>query len=374
MFDNVNLNDVYKIILSAPKKTSKYNKGVAKRINVSGKEVMQFELFTDKQAFHFNVDFNELDSYLENTFNTYFTQAQVMTQDYTYGYRMTSKGHLLTNKKKNNESFVVLNNNKEKTYLLSEGMIIPPLIDLGVMTKEGKVVKAYYDKFKQINRFLSIIEDALKDFNKDSINIIDFGCGKSYLTFIVYYYLTYVKKIKAVMTGLDLKEDVIKHCNEIAKKYNYENLSFEIGDISLYQPKEYCDMIITLHACDTATDFAMYHAIMLKTKYLLSVPCCQHEINLQLDKSSDPLITKYGLVKDRLGAIITDSIRANILEYEGYDVSMIEFIDFAQTPKNILIRAIKKNENKKEESLKLVEDTLKKYNIHQTLYDLITKN
>ncbi|MCR5786857.1 MAG: SAM-dependent methyltransferase [Acholeplasmatales bacterium] len=297
-----------------------------------------------------------------------------MTQDYTYGYRMTSKGHLLTNKKKNNESFVVLNNNKEKTYLLSEGMIIPPLIDLGVMTKEGKVVKAYYDKFKQINRFLSIIEDALKDFNKDSINIIDFGCGKSYLTFIVYYYLTYVKKIKAVMTGLDLKEDVIKHCNEIAKKYNYENLSFEIGDISLYQPKEYCDMIITLHACDTATDFAMYHAIMLKTKYLLSVPCCQHEINLQLDKSSDPLITKYGLVKDRLGAIITDSIRANILEYEGYDVSMIEFIDFAQTPKNILIRAIKKNENKKEESLKLVEDTLKKYNIHQTLYDLITKN
>jgi hypothetical protein len=373
MFENINLSLVYKIILSAPKKDSKYIKGNAKRILLNDKEVMQFELFTKTQAFHFNIEFSKLSNYLEDTFVNYFTQASIMTNEYVYGFRMTSKGHLLTNKKKASEKFVVLNNNKEKTYLLSEGMIIEPLIDLGVMTRDGKVVKAYFDKFKQINRFLSIIDDTLKDFDKDNINIIDFGCGKSYLTFIVYYYLTFVKKIKATMTGLDLKEDVIKHCNEIAKKYNYQNLKFEIGDISLYKPKEYCDMIITLHACDTATDFAMYHAIMLNTKYLLSVPCCQHEINLQLNKISEPLISKYGLVKDRFAAILTDSIRANILEYEGYDVSMIEFIDFAQTPKNILIRAIKNNK-KNDESLKLVEDTLNKYNIHQTLYDLIKKN
>jgi hypothetical protein len=241
------------------------------------------------------------------------------------------------------------------------------------MTKEGKVVKAYFDKFKQINRFLSIIEDVLKDLKKDHLNIIDFGCGKSYLTFIVYYYLTFVKKIKVNMIGLDLKDDVIKKCNQIRDKYNYQNLNFEIGDISLYQPKEYVDMIITLHACDTATDFAMYHAIMLKTKYLLSVPCCQHEINLQMKKNTMPLVSKYGLVKDRMCAILTDSIRANLLEYCGYDVSMIEFIDFAQTPKNILIRAIKKSDEFNMDSLKLVEDALKDYNIHQTLYDLLFK-
>ena len=315
MFENTDFLNSYKIILSAPKKDSKYKKGVGRRIELQGREVIQFEMFTDKQAFHYNVELNDLEDFFTNTFNLYFTQAQVYTKDYTYGFRMTSKGHLLSNKKKNNEEFVVLNNNKKKTYLLEEGMIIAPLIDLGVMTPEGKIVKAYYDKFKQINRFLSIIDDVLEKENKKELNIIDFGCGKSYLTFIVYYYLTFVKKINVTMTGLDLKEDVIKKCNEIS----------------------------------------------------------QHEINLQLTKSSNPLINKYGLVKDRFAAILTDSIRANLLEYMGYDVSMIEFIDFAQTPKNILIRAIKKSDKKNLDSLKNVENTLKEYNIHQTLYDLLTK-
>ena len=343
MFENINLKDTYKIILSAPKKDSKYIKGVGRRINIKNEEVIQFEFFTQKQAFHSNIKFDELEEYLSKSFNDYFTQAEIQTKDYTYRFRLTSKGHLLSNKKKNNEKLVVLSNNKKKEYLIEEGMIVEPLIDLGVMTNEGKVVKAYYDKFKQINRFLKIIEDVLENDKKDHLNIIDFGCGKSYLTFIVYYYLTFIKKIKVNMIGLDLKEDVIEKCNQIRDKYNYNNLNFEMGDISLYKPKEYVDMIITLHACDTATDFAMYHAIMLKTKYLLSVPCCQHELNLQMNKQSQELVTKYGLVKDRLAAILTDSIRCNLLEYMGYDVAMIEFIDFSHTPKNILIRAIKKN-------------------------------
>jgi len=372
-FNDIDLININKVIFSDPKKDSKYKKGKGYRIKIKDKELIQFELFTDKQAFHFNVSFDDLLSFLNETFCASFNQAEIETSGYTYRYRLTSKGHLLSNKKKNTVSLVTLSNNREKTYLIEEGMIVEPLIDLGVMTKEGKVVKAYYDKFKQINRFLSIIDDTLKGEDKEELNIIDFGCGKSYLTFIVYYYLTFVKKKKVHMIGLDLKEDVIKKCNQIRDKYKYQNLNFEIGDISLYKPKTHVDMIITLHACDTATDFAMYHAIMLKTKYLLSVPCCQHEINLQMKKDTLGLISKYGLLKDRMCAIITDSIRANLLEYCGYDVSMIEFIDFAQTPKNILIRAVKKSDTPNMKSLKLVEDALKEYNISQTLYNLLFK-
>lgn len=374
MFEEIDFNLVYKIILSNPHKDSKYIKGKGVRIKIKGIDYIQFELFTKTQAFHHNIEIDKVNEFLSNTFNEYFYQLQIESNDYTYNFRMTNKGHLLSNKKAIKKEFVTLSNNKKKEYLIEEGMIVEPLIDLGVMTKDGMVVKQYYDKFKQINRFLSIIEDTLKDFNKDSINIIDFGCGKSYLTFIVYYYLTFVKKINVSMIGLDLKTDVINKCNSIRDKYNYSNLNFEIGDISLYKPKNDVDMIITLHACDTATDFAMYHAIKLNCKYLLSVPCCQHEINLQLNKKSYELICKYGLVKDRFAAILTDSIRCNLLEYVGYDVQMIEFIDFAQTPKNILIKAVKKdNACLKLESKKLVEDTLKQYNVHQTLYDLLTK-
>ncbi len=370
MFSEIDFNLVYKIILSNPYKDSKYIKGKGIRIAIKDKEYIQFELFTKTQAFHKNIEIENVNSFLSDIIKESFCQISIETNDYTYNFKLTSKGHLLKNKKAVKKEFVTLSNNKKKEYLIEEGMIVEPLIDLGVMTKEGKVVKQYFDKFKQINRFLSIIEDTLKDFKKDSINIIDFGCGKSYLTFIVYYYLTFIKKIKANIIGLDLKTDVINKCNNIKDKYNYSNLKFEIGDISLYKPENDVDMIITLHACDTATDYALYHAIKLNCTYILSVPCCQHEINLQLDKSKFTLINKYGLVKDRFSAILTDSIRCNLLEYEGYNVQMIEFIDFAQTPKNILIKAIKTGKENFE-SLKLVEDTLKEYNIKQTLYNLL---
>ncbi len=370
MFSEIDFNLVYKIILSNPYKDSKYIKGKGIRIAIKDREYIQFELFTKTQAFHKNIEIENVNSFLSDIIKESFCQISIETNDYTYNFKLTSKGHLLKNKKAVKKEFVTLSNNKKKEYLIEEGMIVEPLIDLGVMTKEGKVVKQYFDKFKQINRFLSIIEDTLKDFKKDSINIIDFGCGKSYLTFIVYYYLTFIKKIKANIIGLDLKTDVINKCNGIKDKYNYSNLKFEIGDISLYKPENDVDMIITLHACDTATDYALYHAIKLNCTYILSVPCCQHEINLQLDKSKFTLINKYGLVKDRFSAILTDSIRCNLLEYEGYNVQMIEFIDFAQTPKNILIKAIKTGKQNLD-SLKLVEDTLKEYNIKQTLYNLL---
>ncbi len=371
MLKDIDILNINKVIFSLPKKESKYIKGKGKRITIKGNELIQFEFFTDKQAFHFNVGFDDLSKFIEENFNN-FSQLEITTKDYVYSFKTTKKGKLLTNKHKNNMNFVVLENNKKKEYILEEGMIVPPLIDLGVMTPEGKVVKAYGDKYKQINRFLSIIEDTLKGETKDELNIIDFGCGKSYLTFIVYYYLTFIKKIKVNMIGLDLKSDVIKECNLIRDKYNYTNLNFLEGDIANYKPTNGVDMIITLHACDTATDYALFHAINLNCKYILSVPCCQHEINKQLDKNVFKLINKYGLVKDRFSAILTDSIRCNLLEYMGYSVSMLEFIDFAQTPKNILIRAIKTN-RKNSESLKLVIDTLNTYNIKQTLFELLNK-
>ncbi len=370
MIEDILIGEIYKVNFSLPRKDSKYIKGKGKRIKIKDSEVIQFEFYTDKQAFHYNVEFNSLKNFIEEYFSLYFMQAEVVTSKTIYSFKETKKGKILTNKRQNDMNFVVLENNKKKEYLIEEGSIVPPLIDLGVMTSEGKVVKAYFDKYKQINRFLSIIEDTIKNETKTELNIIDFGCGKSYLTFIVYYYLTFIKKIKVNMIGLDLKSDVIKKCNEIRDKYNYTNLNFLEGNVEQFKAKDNIDMIITLHACDTATDYALFHAINLNCKYILSVPCCQHEINNQLKKESFKLINKYGLVKDRFSAILTDSIRCNLLEYKGYAVSMLEFVDFAQTPKNILIRAIKTN-RKNEESLKLVQDTLKMYNIEQTLYNLI---
>ncbi len=255
-------------------------------------------------------------------------------------------------------------------------MIIEPLIDLGVFTKEGKVINSKYDKYKQINRFIEIIDDEIKKNNFEELTVLDFGCGKSYLTFVLYYYLVEIRKIKVKMIGLDLKEDVIKKCNDIATRYGYDDLHFELGDINGFKYNNKVDMVITLHACNTATDYALYNAIKWNSKMIFSVPCCQHEFNDQMKSEDLNILTKYGIIQERVAALMTDAVRSNLLEAAGYKTQLLEFIDIAHSPKNILIRASKANitNNKKEKALNEVKALIKEFNFNPTLLNLLKKD
>ncbi len=350
-----------------------------KKIQIEKKEkYYQIAEFTEKQVFHKNVDEKEMERVCVASLNDNFLQLNVWAVSSEAQIKLTRKRKVLFDvKKADNKRMAeeVKTNNRKKNYILEEGRVIEPLTDMGIFTKEGKIVNSMYDKYKQINRFIEIIDDELKKKIITHLNIIDFGCGKSYLTFIVYYYLTAIKKIKVNIIGLDLKEDVIKKCNKAAEKYGYENLSFELGDINGYNAPFKVDMVITLHACDMATDFALYNAINWGANYIFSVPCCQHELNSQIKSEKFSLMTRYGIIKERFSALVTDAIRGNILEYMGYNVNLLEFVDLSHTPKNILIRAVK-NPDKKEDVKKKAMDEVRKmmeeYGLSQALYRMIT--
>ena len=304
-----------------------------------------------------------------------FKQLNAWSDTTEFAIKISKKGKVFFTKSKSSTPIKTKSSNdRQKSYYLEEGTVIPPLVDMGVFTKDGKVIKSMYDKYRQINKFIQFIVEAIDKLNLTSINIVDFGCGKSYLTFVVYYYLTYVKGLDVTMTGLDLKEDVIKKCQQTAKKYGYDKLSFKVGDVAVYESDKPVDMVITLHACDTATDYAMYHAIRWNTKIIISVPCCQHELNSQIESDEFSILTRYGLLKERTAAIMTDAIRANLLEYCGYKTQILEFIDFTHTPKNLLIRAVKSNITKehRDKMLAEVEALIKEYNLKPTLYQLIS--
>jgi len=370
----IELSPVKIIISNAITKTQEI-----KKIQIEKKEkYYQIAEFTEKQVFHKNVDEKEMERVCVASLNDNFLQLNVWAVSSEAQIKLTRKRKVLFDvKKADNKKMAeeVKTNNRKKNYILEEGRVIEPLTDMGIFTKEGKIVNSMYDKYKQINRFIEIIDDELKKKIITHLNIIDFGCGKSYLTFIVYYYLTAIKKIKVNMIGLDLKEDVIKKCNKAAEKYGYENLSFELGDINGYNAPFKVDMVITLHACDMATDFALYNAINWGANYIFSVPCCQHELNSQIKSEKFSLMTRYGIIKERFSALVTDAIRGNILEYMGYNVNLLEFVDLSHTPKNILIRAVK-NPNKKEDVKKKAMDEVRKmmeeYGLSQALYRMIT--
>ena len=345
---NCREHSVYRYVLSAPAKDAVYEKTVISRID--GK--YQCEQYTVTQVFHRNLREEELAAYLQEQIGPGFTQVHAWDETWEYALRISKKGKLLYNRTRTRKAPPVrMTHNRKKQYLLEEGTVIPPLVDMGVFTSEGKIVRSHYDKYRQINRFVEILEDELKrlDLTK-TLRILDFGCGKSYLTFIVYYYLVCVRKLKVDMTGLDLKEDVIRNCNAAAARYGYEGLHFVLGNINGYSCDTPVDIVMTLHACDTATDYALYNALQWQAGLILSVPCCQHELNRQIQTDNFSAMTRYGIIKERMAALMTDAIRANLLICAGYDTSVLEFVDLSHTPKNLLIRAVKTNVSEKRSS------------------------
>jgi len=290
-------------------------------------------------------------------------QMQLVTADAEFSVLISKKGKVTIKKKQKKAKMrpLDLNHNRKKQYILQEGVPVPFLQDLGVMTEEGKIVHARFDKFRQINRFLEFIEDILPELDKGrELTILDFGCGKSYLTFAMYYYLHELKEYDIRIIGLDLKKDVIRHCNELSEKYGYEKLRFLEGDIADYTGVNKVDMVVTLHACDTATDYALAKAVGWDAKVILSVPCCQHELNRQMKNDVLSPIMNYGLLKERMAALVTDGLRAEYLKREGYDVQVLEFIDMEHTPKNILLRAVKTGRRAdNEESIRACETFLR---------------
>ncbi len=367
-----NLNQEFlAAVLSAPRDKSGVEKVKVCPLLKRGKLVFQLESFCNRQAFHENLSAEEaadrIFEYMQN-----MKQMQMETKQWNYTVLVSKKGKLTIKRKaqKNPNKQADMNHNRKKQYILEEGTMVPFLRDLGVMTEEGKIVRTKFDKFRQINRFLEFIEDILPQLDKGrEVTILDFGCGKSYLTFAMYYYLHELKQYDIRIIGLDLKTEVIRHCNELSKKYGYEKLTFLEGDIADYEGVDRVDMVVTLHACDTATDYALAKAVGWHAKVILSVPCCQHEINGQIANDVLKPILKHGLLKERFSAIVTDALRAEYLEREGYEVQVLEFIDMEHTPKNILIRAI--DTGKKGKNSKRIKDCETFLNVEPTLGRLL---
>lgn len=334
------------------------------------------EKFTEKQVFHERISVGQLGCFCESCMDNGFRQLNAFSNGEEFSLKLSKKGKVLAGTSKNRNKVKTKSvDSHKKNYYLQENEVIPPLVDMGVFTKEGKVASNMHDKYRQINKFIQFIDEAVDKSGLKTLNIIDFGCGKSYLTFVVYYYLTYIKGLDVTMTGMDLKEDVIRKCQQTAEKYGYDKLNFLVGNIADYVSDRPVDMVITLHACDVATDYALFHAIQWKTSMIISVPCCQHELNGQMESETFKFLTRYGLVKERIAALMTDAIRANLLEYCGYKTQLLEFIDFSHTPKNIMIRAVKANISEKHrgQMLQEVKNLMEEYHLEPTLYRMLVE-
>ena len=347
-----------RVLMSNPADSGKISRSRIRPLLMKGRLVFQAEEQAGKQAFHRNLDKDEAADYVTGLLEGSFRQAEITSGLGKALILVSKKGKVTVKVKRYPESVRIqpagepgspgsLSHNRKKHYILEEGIPVPFLVDLGVMTKEGRVVNSRYDKYRQINRFLEFIEDILPNLDQDrESTIIDFGCGKSYLTFAMYYYLKELKGYPVRIVGLDLKEDVIEHCSRLGRQYGYEGLSFCHGDIASFEGVEKVDMVVTLHACDLATDYALEKAVNWGARVILSVPCCRHELNGQMENSLLRPVLQYGLIKERMAALYTDAIRAQVLEYRGYRTQILEFIDMEHTPKNILIRAVRQGKKR----------------------------
>lgn len=355
------------MIISNPKKAESARKVDVRCYEDKGKLIFQFARYQNNQVFHLNYEKDEAKEYILSQLAASYRQMEFFTTEKQYTILISKKGKItIKGKNKKSNKPLVLSHNRKKRYILPEKEPIPFLVELGVQTEDGKIKDKKQKKFRQINRFLEFIKDVSEQLQKDrELTIVDFGCGKSYLTFAMYYYLKIMNGYQVCMIGLDLKADVIRHCNELAEKFGYKELTFLQGDISSFEDVSQVDMVVTLHACDTATDFALDKAIRWGAKVILSVPCCQHEVNSQIQNEQMEPILKYGIIKERMAALMTDALRANLLEQAGYETQILEFIELEDTPKNLLIRAVKTG--KKQSDKDLYRKVCKDFGIMTTL-------
>jgi len=368
------LPELQKAVFSQPVDKLSDQKVIIRPVLIKGELMYQAEGFRDNKAYHKNYSDSELLGYLEDRLEGRYRQVLIAAGAESRQFVLKNKGGY----KKTGSSAALPRpggpaaHNREKEYILREGENIPALVDLGVFTKDFKVVRSKYDKYKQINRFVELVAQGFAGEKPEEISILDFGCGKSYLTFILYYYFAEKLKIKTRIIGYDLKEDVVRNCEAIARSYGYEGLSFQLADVTKDKLADtHIDMVVTLHACDVATDYALAYAVNRGVKHIFSVPCCQHEVNATIHRGGDlDILLEYGIIKERVSALLTDSIRAAVLEDAGYNVDMIEFIDFEHSPKNIMIRA-KHTGKGQDGSRRKAEELRDKYGFRQSLLELV---
>ncbi len=366
---NNNYNLISMVISKPRRKSHPINKIAIRPVSINSKLMYQAEYHYPNKVTHLNFDIEEFTDFILSEVTTNFKQINIFTteNDIQILANKTDKAKII--KSKPTKKAINIEHNRKKQYIIADNTPCDFLIKLGVMDETGKVYQKHYSKFRQINRFLEIVSDCMPYFKKENIKIIDFGCGKSYLTFALYYYLKKQLNIDVEIVGLDLKENVINLCNKIAQELNYEGLKFQLGDIADYQDTG-CDMVVTLHACDTATDYALINAVKWNTKVILSVPCCQHELFKQIDSPINNPMLKHGIIKDKFTELLTDALRGLKLESVGYDVSMIEFTSLEHTSKNIMIKGIlNKNASSDYKTKALNEYQLlkKEYNVKPTI-------
>lgn len=363
------------MVISGQKNKSE-DKAVKVRIRpVILKNEIEYQVseFVGRKVLHSNHSAADVKKKIIDYMTEDFKQAQINMTD-AAATILSSKSKTLTCKYKKAGQLKAqrdLSHNRTKKYIIQEGKPVAFMIDLGVMGQDGKIIRTRYDKFRQINRFLEYIEDILPKLDKErELTIIDFGCGKSYLTFAMYYYLKELKGYNIRIIGLDLKADVIEHCNELRTRYGYDKLDFYVGDIATYKDVDKVDMVVTLHACDTATDYALAKAVKWGAEVILSVPCCQHEANRTIKSDILSPVMDYGILKERMAAIVTDAARAKLLTANGYDTQILEFIDMEHTPKILLIRAVKSSKEDISAREK-TKDMLEALNLELTIDKLI---
>lgn len=358
-------------VFSNPRtKQDQYEKITCQPILIKDEVCVQFTAYKDNKAYHTNTPLNEVGDYIESQCMN-FKQCQIYTATKDYQALVNKKGKALIKQFAPTKKLQTVTHNRQKNYVLGDEKSHEFLINLGIMSADGQIKPSKYDKYKQINKYLETIEAVMNQLDQDFLRIIDFGCGKSYLTFAMYHYLTHILGKRVEIVGLDLKEDVIAYCNDLAHKLGYEDLKFQVGDIGQYTTNQTIDMVVSLHACNTATDAALAKAIGWDAKVILAVPCCHHECYTQIQNPMLQSILKHGILKEKIASFVTDGLRGQLLEASGYKVTIMEFIDMQHTPKNILIRAIRTDEGFNAEAYAVYKETAKALHLDLTLNKLL---